>query len=130
MNEEMEIADVGVDVRDGGQAIAQLARDPQMFAEAIKYFRANDYDGWHRLLGRTVLLVHCHRVCEWVVSKECVRLCILLAGPPREAVTVEQIGPFTAVLARLAEQPKLIDALAKSVAAEDPKAFRAVVEQL
>jgi hypothetical protein len=130
MSDGVDIIDVAADIEGGAAAISKLAGDPRLFAEAIKTFRAQDHEGWRRLLTKAELFIHCHRVCEWVVSRECVRICILLAGPPREAVTVEQIGPFTAVLARLAEQPKLIEALAKAVEAEDPKAFHAVVEQL
>ena len=77
-------------------------------------------EAWTQVLTRGKLAATtCHRICEWVCSKECVRLCILLAGPPREPVTVDQIGPFTAVITRLAEQPKLIETLVRAIEAED-----------
>ena len=130
MTEAIEIADVVTDIHQGGEAVLKLAGDAGLFAEAIKAYRAHDGTAWSRALDKAQLLVSCHRVCEWVCSKECVRLCILLAGPPREPVTVEQIGPFTAVLTRLAEQPKLIELLARAIEVEDARAFHAVVEQL
>nr|WP_310522177.1 hypothetical protein [Polymorphobacter sp.] len=130
MSDAIELSDVAEDIGGGGAAIMQLAKDADLFGAAIKAFRARDSELWAKVLDKAQLLGSCHRICEWVCSKECVRLCILLAGPPREPVTVEQIGPFTRVLRQLAEQPKLIEVLVKAVEAEDPRAFHAVVAEL
>ncbi|HYI41952.1 MAG TPA: hypothetical protein VE053_16710 [Allosphingosinicella sp.] len=130
MAEDFEIADVAEDISLGSRAIASLARDSRQFEAAVKAFRGRDFEAWHKVLIKADLLIHCHRVCQWFVSKECVRICILLAGPPREPVTVEQIGPFTEVLTRLVKQPKLIETLAKAIEAEDRRAFQAVVAEL
>ncbi len=130
MSNGIEASDVAADVSSGGIAVARLAQNADLFNIAIKSFRGYQGEEWARTLNKAQLLVSCHRICEWVCSKECVRLCILLAGPPREPVTIEQIGPFTDVLRRLAENPKLIAVLAKAVEAEDPKAFYAVATEL
>ena len=130
MSDAIELSEVADDLRGGGAAIVRLAKDADLFGMAIKAFRARDAERWAKVLDKAQLLGSCHRICEWVCSKECVRLCILLAGPPREPVTIEQIGPFTRVLRQLAEQPKLIEVLVKAVEAEEPRAFQAVVAEL
>ena len=131
MTNGVEVTDVATDLRQGGTASGQLGQNDQLFSAAIKAFRARDAEAWAQILTRGKLAaITCHRICEWVCSKECVRLCILLAGPPREPVTVDQIGPFTAVLTRLAEQPNLIEILVKAVEAEDAKAFQKIAAEL
>ena len=130
MSDDFGIPDIIADVHLGGDAANALARDPAVFAEAVKVFRSRDGEAWNRLFSRVDLSRSCHIICGWICSKECVRLCILLAGPPREPVTLEQIAAFPAVLQRLAKQPKLIEALAHAVDAEDSQAFHAVVDQL
>ena len=130
MTDGVTIADVVADAHQGGEAVLRLAANAGQFDEAVKAFRARDSEAWRRTLEKADLLPVCHRVCEWLCSKECVRICILLAGQPREPITLEQIGPFTAVLARLAEKPRLLEALAHAVEAEDAGAFRRVAEEL
>jgi hypothetical protein len=130
MSDGIEVSGIASDLGRGGEAIAGIAGDAGLFGEAIKAYRAHDSDAWLRILEKAKLAAFCHRICEWVCSKECVRLCILLAGPPREPITIDQIGPFTAVLTRLAEQPKLIEALVKAVEAEDARSFQAIAAEL
>jgi hypothetical protein len=84
MADGVEIADVVADVKKGSDAISRLAQDAAQFGEVIKAFRAHDSEAWQRILDKAKLLAFCHWVYEWVCSKECVRICILLAGPPRE----------------------------------------------
>lgn len=130
MSDAFEVKDVVSDFHLGGDAANALASNPDLFADAVKAFRSRDGKGWQKAINRVELLRSCHFICGWVCSKECVRLCILLAGPPREAVTLEQIAAFPAVLERLVKQPKLIESLARAVEAEDSQAFHAVVDRL
>ena len=130
MADSIEPTDVAADIAEGGKSIQGLAHEPELFEAAIKAFRARNYEDWHAALGKAQAIKWCHRVCEWVCSKECVRLCIVIAGPPREPITIEQIGPFTRVLTRLAENPKLIEALVRAVEAEDRQAFAEIAKQL
>ena len=128
MAEGIEPTDVAGDVVEGGKAIQALTREPELFEAAIDAFRARDAEKWHAVLGKAQAFVSCHRICEWVCSKECVRLCILLAGAPREPITMEQIGPFAHVLARLTQQPEQIEALVRAVEREDTQAFQEIAK--
>lgn len=130
MAEGIEPTDVAGDVVEGGKAIQALTREPELFEAAIDAFRARDAEKWHAVLGKAQAFVPCHRICEWVCSKECVRLCILLAGAPREPITMEQIGPFAHVLARLTQQPEQIEALVRAVEREDTQAFQEIAKKL
>jgi hypothetical protein len=130
MSDEIDISDIVAEIGLGSAGAGTLARDAALFADAVKVFRSRDGEAWNKLLARAQLLGSCHEVCRWVCSKECVRLCILLAGAPSAAITLEQIAGFPAVLERLAKQPKLIEQLARAVEAEDSKAFAAVVDRL
>ncbi len=130
MTDGVETKDVASDIAQGGKATMKLADNADLFNLALAAFRKHDGEAWAQALTKARLLVSCHRICEWVCSKECVRICILLAGRPSEPITVAEIGPFTSVLARLAEQPKLIGQLVKAVEAEDPRAFQAIAAEL
>lgn len=130
MTEGVEPIDVAADVAEGGNAIHTLTHEPELFQAAIKAFRARNAEEWHAVLTKARSVLWCHRICEWVCSKECVRLCILVAGRPREPITIEQVGPFAHVLTRLAEQPRYIEALVRAVEEEDSKGFHEIAREL
>ena len=113
------------ELRASGEAIGELASQPELFREAVEAFRADDPERFQDVLGRAQLLPRCHWICRWFCSKHCVFICIKLAGPiePSE-IDVDEWRAFAEFTARLAKDSETLEKLLAIVAAEDTKAFQ------
>jgi hypothetical protein len=102
-------------------AIGALARDEDTFRAAVDAFRAADRDSFQRLLAELKIADRCGLVCEWIRSKECVLLCLELAGPPPER-EVADLRRFAETVVRITGDEELVERLAGAVANRDPAA--------
>ena len=82
MSEDGESVSQGI--VGAGAAIAAFADNRDSFTALFDSFRAGDRESFRRLLSARNVLEHCEEVCQWVRSKDCVLLCLELAGPPPE----------------------------------------------
>jgi hypothetical protein len=73
-------SDLASELRDSATAMSALSRDQDTFDATFDAFRAADQESFRRLLEEHKLLGRCHLVCEWIRSKECVLVCLELAG--------------------------------------------------
>lgn len=119
------------ELQESGAAVAELARQPELFAEAVAAFRAEDVDRFQNALGRAGLLGRCHWICRWLCSKHCVFVCIRLAGPIQEVrdIDVDEWRAFAEFTGRLAENRDTLTRLVDIVAAEDAEAFQSFVAE-
>jgi len=117
------------ELQESGAAIAELARQPELFSAAVQAFRAEDAANFQDVLGRAGLLGRCHWICRWLCSKHCVFLCIKLAGPiePPRDIDVEEWRAFAEYTGRLAGDRDTLARLLEMVAAEDAEAFQKFV---
>ena len=74
--------DVLGDLLDEAATIGALSADEQQFQAAYRAFRARKRDAFLEALKGPGLVARCRLVCEWIRIKECVFLCLHLAGPP------------------------------------------------
>ncbi len=75
---------VSQEIVGAGAAIAPFTDDRESFTALFDSFRAGDGESFRRLLSARNVLEHCEEVCQWIRSKDCVLLCLELAGPPPE----------------------------------------------
>ena len=111
----------------GAAAMAELSRTEDEFRAAFDAFRAADRDSFRRLLDRHKLVERCRLVCEWIRSKECVLVCLELAGPPTEQIP--DLREFVDAVVRITGDEELVEQLAQSVTDRDPDRFRIVLRQ-
>jgi hypothetical protein len=117
------------DLQRTGEAIAAFADDEDQFRALFDAFRAADADSFQRLLGERHLLDRCELVCEWVRCKECVLVCLELAGPPPEG-ELPSLIEFARVVDRITGDEELVERLASAVAERDADAFGSLVSDL
>jgi hypothetical protein len=119
------------ELQASGQTIAELAEKPELFAEAIEAFRAEDAERFQDVLGRAELLGRCHWICRWFCSKHCVFVCRSLVGDfQAEAVLdVDEWRQFAEFTGRLAKEPETLVKLLDIVGAEDTKEFQRYIKR-
>lgn len=117
------------DLQNTAAAIAAFAADQERFRALFDAFRAWDADSFQRLLRDRGLLERCELVCEWVRSKECVLVCLELAGPPPEGELPPPLE-FARVVERITGDEELVERLASAVSERDGEAFRSLVSDL
>src|SRR5258706_2465732 len=110
-NENFE-RDVFRDLADEASAIGRLARNDKSFTDAYEAFRSLDAKAFQAVLERLRLIPHCHLICEWIRSKECVFLCLQLCGPPRVAEHVPNARDLAEIIVRITSDDKLVRQLA------------------
>jgi hypothetical protein len=116
------------DLQRAGEAIGAFA-DEDSFRALFDAFRALDADSFQRLLRERNVIERCELVCQWVRSKECVLLCLELAGPPPEGELPEPLA-FAQVVERITGDEELVERLASAVSERDKEAFGALVSEL
>jgi len=117
------------ELADAAAAIGALARDEDTFRAAVDAFRAADRDSFQRLLAELEIAGRCRLVCEWIRSKECVLLCLELAGPP-SGPDVPDLRRFAETVVRITGDEELVERLAGAVADRDPGRFRQLLDEL
>ncbi len=129
MSDPVERQDVITSLTKAGQAVGLLAQDETTFRAAVDAFRAADAESFQRLLAN-LKITDCDLVCFWLRSKECVLECIELCGPPKEALTVEDIPKFAELVAKITGDEELIERLATAILDRDAKGFSLLVKEL
>jgi hypothetical protein len=117
------------DLQRAGEAIGAFAADEDSFRALYDAFRAWDTDSFQRLLRERNIIERCQLVCQWVRSKECVLLCLELAGPPPEGDLPDPLE-FAQVVLRITGDEELVERLAAAVSERDREAFGALVSEL
>ena len=75
--------DLAADLNLTAGALRGLTDDEDRFRAWYDAFLAGDADSYRRILAKASVLEHEDLLCGWLCSKECVRLCWRLCGPPR-----------------------------------------------
>ena len=111
-------------------AVEQLLSAKGGFEAAYKAFRAEDPKAFGSALNRATLLIRCHYVCRWIRIKECVFLCLDLAGPPIAFERPPDPRLFAKAVGRLATDEKMVKRLADILEKRDQKGFLDLVQRL
>jgi hypothetical protein len=115
------------EVQEGAEAMALLGADEETFRAAVDAFRAQDGESMQKLLARSSLGERCELVCHWLRSKECVLLCLELAGPPRLEEEPD-IREFAEVVAKLTADEELVELIATAVQERDADSWATLVK--
>jgi len=119
------------DLRRSGEAMGRIAEDESVFRAALDAFRAEDGESFQRLLGQLGLAPDCERICRWFCAKDCVLLCLELAGPwPEKQVTVDELPRFAEILVKITEDEELVERLADAIQDRDKRAFGELLKQV
>jgi len=118
--------------RPGGVVIVAgaLAKDEASFDALYRAFQQQDKRGYQGALRKLTLLGRCRLACEWIRSKECVFLCLELAGPPKPSERALDPRRLAEAIAKLTEDEGLLKELTAAVEERDGKGFNRVVEAL
>jgi hypothetical protein len=108
------------EVLEGAQSMATLAADEEVFRAAVDAFRAEDGESMAKLLAGHDLAERCEVVCHWLRSKECVLLCLWLAGPPPLDAEPPDVREFAQVVAKLTADEELVELMACSATGSAP----------
>ena len=117
------------DLLGQSDAIANLLQARGAFESAYAAFRAEDAKKFQSVLERAQLQIHCHRICHWIRTKECVFLCLELAGPPAPAKALDP-RVLAKVIVRLGEDEKLARRVADVLAKRDKAGFAEILKLL
>ncbi|MDQ6804775.1 MAG: hypothetical protein M3065_07365 [Actinomycetota bacterium] len=109
--------------------MALLSGDEETFRAAVDAYRAQDGESMQMLLARHALGARCEVVCHWLRSKECVLLCLELAGPPPLEEEPPAIVDFAEVVAKVSEDEELVELIAAAVQERDADAWAALVKE-
>src|SRR5438309_512164 len=97
---EPDIESLGPTLRQTSEDIGRLAEDDAVFRAVVDAFRAQDGESFQRILGQLEVGLRCEEICRWIRSKECVRVCLELCGPPSEDVAgIDDIPAFAEIVA-------------------------------
>jgi hypothetical protein len=115
------------EVLEGARDLGRLAEDEEAFRAVVDAFRAEDGESMNRLLEHHKLAGRCEIVCHWLRSKECVLLCLELAGPPPAEQEEPDLREFAEVVARLTADEELVELMAEAVQERDADAWRELI---
>lgn len=122
--------DVLRDLLGQGDAVGGLLSARGAFEAAYKAFRDEDAAGFQAVIERAGLHIHCERICAWIRMKECVFLCLELAGPPRPFERAPDPRMLAQAIGRLASDERLVKQVAETLVKRDRKGFAAVLKRL
>ena len=107
-------------------AIGALAKNEKAFRAAYAAFRAADPVAFQGALTSVGLLERCVEICEWIRSKECVFICLALAGPPKP---VDKPDPKALIegIVRLTADPAAVKELVRCIEQRDQAGFQKLV---
>lgn len=115
------------DLVEEADAIGRLAKNEKSFTAAYKAFQSADRRAFQAVLKRLQLIPLCHRVCEWIRIKECVLVCLHLAGPPKPVGRAPNPRVLAEAIVRITSDEKLVQQLAQAVEKRDRAAFQRIV---
>jgi hypothetical protein len=124
-----EFDDATTDAALTARAVGRLAEDDQGFARLLGSFRERDASAYRAVLESADLLPWCRFVCHWLCSKECLLVCLGLAGPPDDEEPPDARA-FAEVVGRLSAEERNLRRLADAVSQRDSKAFAALIDEL
>ncbi len=134
-NDERVVLRMPEDAESMSQSIAELVRPSPCSPITRRTSRRcstrsalGDSGFFRRLLSAHNVLEHCEEVCEWIRSKDCVLLCLELAGPPPEGELPPPLE-FAQAVERVTANVDLLERLAASVSERNPKIFQAFIAQ-
>jgi len=96
----------------------------------VAAFRAQDAKAFGVILEGLKIRPYCGDICLWLCIKECVLECIKFCGAPKGEFTVGQIPQFAELIAKIAQDKKLVERLAAAIAGHDAELFRSLVRDL
>lgn len=129
MTDHIQDIEVLGDLLGQSDAMANLLQAKGAFEAAYAAFRAEDAKKFQSVIGQANLQVYCERICHWIRTKECVFLCLDLAGPPVAATGLDP-RVLAKAIARIGDDPKLAQHLADILVKRDKAGFAAVLKQL
>jgi len=118
------------EIQTESDAIGRLLSAKGGFEAAFKAFREADSKSFRSVLDRAALLIRCHYVCRWIRIKECVFLCLDLAGPPTHFERPPDPRVLATALGRLGADEKLVKRLADILVKRNRQGFLDVVKKL
>jgi hypothetical protein len=133
MADNIQDIEVLGDLLGQSDAIANLIEAQGAFDAAYAAFRAEDAKQFQAVIERAQLLIHCDRICHWIRTKECLFLCLALAGPPTPTTTpTASLDPrvLANAIARLGRDEKLVRRVADILANRDQAGFAEILKQL
>jgi hypothetical protein len=119
------------EVQQGAQVMARLAEESdEDFRGVVDAFRAQDGEALQQLLARHKLSKHCETICHWLRSKECVLLCLELAGPPpAEVEDIPDVREFAEVVAKVIADDALVRLVATAVQERNRDAWSELIDR-
>ena len=121
--------DVAADLNLAAGALRGLTDDEDRFRAWYDAFLAGDADSYRRILGKASVLEHEDLLCGWLCSKECVRLCWRLCGPPR-VDRIPEPRDLAEVIVKLTSDEELLERLVQPVLELDPRAWQSLIDEL
>ena len=118
------------DVVQTSAALEKIAEDEVAFQLLVQSFRAQDHEGFRKLLERFGILDRCHLVCRWLCSKHCALVCIELCGPPPKEPPQLGLREFGEIIAKITSDKEVLERLAGAVIERDEVSFRALIKKL
>jgi hypothetical protein len=122
--------DVLRDMLGQSDSIDRLLQARGAFEGAYKAFREEDFKAFQAVLKKTDLLIHCHRVCHWIRTKECGFLCLHLAGPPVAFDRAPDPRVLAAAIAKLGADERLTKHVADILVRRDRDGFAEILKKL
>ncbi len=117
------------DLLEEAGAMGPLGKDERVFKPVFEAFRKADAKAFQAALKKARLLPRCHLVCRWLRSKECVLLCLQLAGPPPKELGRPNPRRLAEAIVRITSDEKAVAQLAAAVEKRDKAAFQRIVKQ-
>ena len=117
-------------LEEGDIVAGGFARDQATFERLYRAFQEQDKRSYRAALRKLSLLGRCRLACEWIRSKECVFLCLALAGPPKPPERAPDPRRLAEAIMRVTEDEGLLKELVAAVEQRDAKLFARVVEAL
>ncbi len=118
------------DLQGQAGAIEDLLAARGAFEQAYAAFRAESPEKFQAVLAKAKLQIHCERICHWIRTKECVFLCLDLAGPPVAFERAPDPRVLAKAIAKLGEDDRLLQRVAEILVKRDKRGFAEVLDKL
>ncbi|MEP7007935.1 MAG: hypothetical protein ABI810_18285 [Sphingomonas bacterium] len=129
MTDHIQDIEVLGDLLGQSDAMANLLQARGSFEAAYAAFRAEDAEKFQSAIAQANLQLYCERICHWIRTKECVFLCLELAGPPVAATGLDP-RVLAKAIARIGDDPKLAKHIADILEKRDRAGFAEVLKKL
>lgn len=117
------------DLLGQSDSLAHLLNAKGAFEAAYTAFRAEDAKAFQTVIERAGLGIYCERICHWIRTKECVFLCLELAGPPQPTTALDP-RVLGAAIVRLAGDAAMVKHLADVLVKRDKQGFAEILKKL